>query len=56
MALLADDEFGAAVELFHLLLPLRHGLEFVVARLLAFLVVLFAEDEHDHVGVLLDGA
>ena len=40
----------------HLVLPLHHRLDVVVAGLLALLVVLLAEHEHHHVGVLLDGA
>src|SRR5581483_10799490 len=55
VALLADDRLGDAVDLLHLLLPLLvfHG---AGARLLVLQVVLLAEDEEHHVGVLLDRA
>jgi hypothetical protein len=56
VALLADDDLGLAVQRLHVLLPLGHGLQVVLARLLAFLVVLAPVDEHHHVRVLLDGA
>ena len=42
--------------LFHHRLPGGHLVEFVVAGLFAFAVVFLAEDEHHHVGVLLDRA
>src|SRR6056297_3279656 len=54
VALLADDDLGLAVQRLHVLLPLGHGLEIVLAGLFPFLVVLAPVDEHHHVRVLLD--
>ena len=55
VALLADDHFGAAVHLLHLLLP-REVLGRAFLGLLVLEVVLLAIDEEHHVGVLLDRA
>ena len=53
--LLADDDFGPAADKLHFRHPL---LEFgrTFSRLCTFNIVLFAVHEHDHVGVLFDGA
>jgi hypothetical protein len=63
MALLGDDHFGLVVGLFAALHPSDmafgvafHGFVGAVLGLGALQVVLLAIDEHDHVGVLLDGA
>ena len=45
-----------AVQALHPLLPLGHLLQVVVGGLLALHVIFLAEDEHDHVRILLDGA
>ena len=54
MALLADDDFGAAMDLVHLGLPVQMFFG-AGAGLFVFQVILLAEYEHDDVGVLLDG-
>src|SRR3546814_748319 len=63
VALLGDIHLGHVVHLLAALLPAIVALEeFLLAlvgalrRLAALVVVLLAIDEHDHVGVLLDGA
>src|ERR1700686_4641549 len=53
MTLLADDDLGLAVGRIHLGLPLDM-LVGARPRLLVAEVVLLAEHEHDHVGILLD--
>ncbi len=55
VALLADDDFGDAGDLVHLVLPFLM-LGGVGARLLAGEVIFLAVDEEHHVGVLLDRA
>ncbi len=55
VALLADDAFGQPVHLVHILLPLKMFRR-ALGRFAPRDVIFLAEDEHDDVGVLLDGA
>ena len=54
VALLADDDFGLAMQARHALLPLGHFVEFMIRGFFALGVILFAENEHNNVGVLFD--
>ncbi len=63
VALLGDDNFGDVAHLFQsffaALLPLEKFVVtfvLVLGRASALQIIFLAEDKHDHVGVLLDGA
>src|SRR6056297_4001318 len=56
VALLADDDLGLAVQLFHAFLPGGDFIEPVIRGFLAFGVIFLAEDEHHHIRVLFDRA
>src|SRR6202047_4065306 len=53
--LLADDDFGLAMHLFHVRLPTDEFLA-SLARLSAFQIIFLAENKKDYVGILLDRA
>ena len=54
MALLADDHFGFAVYLVSLRQPFGELFAIGFQRLSHLMVILFAIDEQNHVGILLD--
>src|SRR5450759_45179 len=56
VALLADDDLGPAVHLFALRQPFREFLAVGLQRLAHLVIVLVAEYEQHHVGVLFDRA
>src|ERR1700676_79231 len=56
MTLLTDDQLGLAVVLVSFRQPFDELLPIRFRRLAHLMIVLLAEHEHDHVGVLLDRA